>query len=165
MNPTDTLTTLFQHNLWANVTLYECCAALTEEELAATIPGAFGSIYKTLQHIANSERSYLSRISTGHRYEGDYWPATIPEMIDLLLQTGRGLIEWAHKVQPADTVEVDWEGTPRQVPKTILLTQALQHAAEHREQIKAILTEIGITPPDLQGWVFFDVADTRGAMF
>ena len=165
MQPPDTLTVLFQHNLWANLTLFERCKALTEEELEATIPGAFGSIYKTLQHIANSERSYLSRISTGERYEGDYWPATIPEMIDLLLETGRGLIQWAHKVQPADVVEVDWDGTPRNVPKTFLLTQALQHAAEHREQIKAILTDIGITPPDLQGWEFFDAADTRGLPF
>lgn len=165
MNHADTLTVLFQHNLWANLTLFERCLSLTEEELEATIPGAFGSIYKTLQHIANSERSYLSRISTGERYEGDYWPATIPEMIDLLLETGRGLIQWAHKVQPADTVQVDWDGAPRTVPKTFLLTQALQHAAEHREQIKATLTEIGITPPDLQGWEFFDVADTRGLSF
>src|SRR5690606_11444409 len=139
----------FQHNLWANLTLFERCASLTEEELEATIPGAFGSIYKTLQHIATSERSYLSRISTGQRYSGTDLPATIPEMIDLLRQTGLGLIEWAPKVSPADVVEVDWDGTPRNVPKTFLLTQALQHAAEHREQIKAILTEIGITPPDL----------------
>jgi hypothetical protein len=51
---------------------------------------------------------------------------------------------------------VDWEGTPRDVPKTILVTQALFHAAEHREQIKTIMTQIGVEPPDLQGWEFFD---------
>jgi uncharacterized damage-inducible protein DinB len=165
MNPTDTLTTLFQHHLWANLTLFERCAALTDDELEATIPGAFGSIYKTLQHIATSERSYFSRISTGLRYPGDDRPATIAEMIDLLRQTGLGLIEWVPKIRPTDAVEVDWDGTPRNAPKTILLTQALQHAAEHREQIKAIMTEIGIEPPDLQGWEFFDAADTRGLPF
>jgi len=45
---------------------------------------------------------------------------------------------------------------PRNVPKTILLTQVINHATEHREQIKAILTELGIEPPDLQGWSYFE---------
>jgi uncharacterized damage-inducible protein DinB len=45
------------------------------------------------------------------------------------------------------------------VPKTILLTQVINHATEHREQIKAILTESGIQPPDLQCWAYFDEAD------
>ena len=44
MKPTDTLTTLFSHNLWANLRLLERCAALTSEQLDATISGAFGSI-------------------------------------------------------------------------------------------------------------------------
>jgi uncharacterized damage-inducible protein DinB len=39
-----------------------------------------------------------------------------------------------------DTVRIDWDGTPRDVPKTILLTQAINHATEHRAQIMAILT-------------------------
>ena len=64
--------------------------------------------------------------------------------------------QWAGKVQPEEVVEVDWEGTPRLVPKTILLSQVLNHAGEHREQIKAIMTQIGVEPPDLQAWEYFD---------
>ncbi len=62
---TDTLTTLFSHNLWANVRILEHCAELTNEQLDATISGAFGSIRDTLQHIVTSEQSYLYRIRTG----------------------------------------------------------------------------------------------------
>ena len=40
MKPTDTLTTLFSHNLWANLRLLERCAGLTTEQLDATIVGA-----------------------------------------------------------------------------------------------------------------------------
>jgi uncharacterized damage-inducible protein DinB len=65
MKPTDTLTTLFSHNLWANLRLLERCAELTTDQLAATIPGAFGSIHDTLQHIVTAEHSYFSRLSTG----------------------------------------------------------------------------------------------------
>ena len=60
MNPTDTLTTLYRHNRWANLRLLERCAGLSDEQLDATLLGTFGSIRDTLQHIVIAERSYLS---------------------------------------------------------------------------------------------------------
>jgi uncharacterized damage-inducible protein DinB len=158
MNSSDTLTTLFRHNHWANLRLLERCAGLTDEQLDATLTGTFGSIRDTLQHIVNAERSYLSRISTGQPYRRpkDAPPLTIAEMTESARTTGSGLIEWAPRVQAGDTVQVDWEGTPREVPKTIILTQAINHATEHRAQIMTILTQIGIQPPDLDGWSYFD---------
>ena len=84
---------------------------------------------------------------------------TIAEMLDSLRVTGTGLIEWAPRVQADDAIQVDWRGTPRSVPKTILLTQVINHATEHREQVKTILTGLGIEPPDLQGWSYFDETD------
>lgn len=33
MTPADTLTTLFRHNLWANLGLLEQCASLSAEQL------------------------------------------------------------------------------------------------------------------------------------
>lgn len=81
---------------------------------------------------------------------------TIAEMIESMRSTGLGLIEWAGKVQADDTVQLDWDGTPRDVPKTIILTQVINHATEHREQVKVILTQLGIEPPDLQSWSYFD---------
>ena len=161
MNTTDTLTTLFNHNLWANLRLLERCADLTSEQLAASIPGARGSIRDTLEHIATAEQSYFSRISTGQPYRRpeDALPMAISDMIDAIRTTGEGLIEWAGKVQAGDTVMIDWDGTPREVPKTIILTQVITHAAEHRVQVKAILTDLGIEPLDLQSWAYFDELD------
>jgi uncharacterized damage-inducible protein DinB len=157
MNPTDTLTTLFHHNRWANVRILERCAELTAEQLDATIVGAYGSIRDTLQHIVTAERSYFSRISTGQRYNRpeDAPPLTLVEMVESARTTGAGLIEWAPKVQADDTVRIDWDGTPREVPKTILLTQAINHATEHRAQIMGILTQSGIQPPELDSWSYF----------
>ena len=161
MHPTDTLTTLFRHNRWANVRILERCAGLTDEQLDATIVGTFGSIRDTLQHIATAERSYFSRISTGQPYRRpeDAPPLTMAEMTESVRTSGSGLIEWAPKVQAADTVQVNWEGAPRDVPKTILLTQAINHATEHRAQIMAILTQLGIQPPELDSWSYFDEVD------
>jgi uncharacterized damage-inducible protein DinB len=158
MKPTDTLTTLFSHNLWANLRLLERCAELTGDQLNATISGTYGSIHDTLQHIVMSEQSYFSRISTGQllRHPEDAPPLTITKMVESVRTTGSGLIEWAPKVPAGDTVQVDWEGTPREVPKTIFLTQVINHATEHRAQIMAILTQLGIQPPDLDSWRYFD---------
>jgi uncharacterized damage-inducible protein DinB len=158
MTVTDTLTTLYSHNLWANLRLLERCAGLTDEQLGATAVGTFGSIRDTLQHIVRAERSYLSRISTGQPYRRpeDAPPLTIAEMIEWARESGAGLMEWATRIQSGDTVQVDWDGTPRDLPKTIVLTQAINHATEHRAQIMVVLTQLGVQPPDLDGWSFFD---------
>jgi uncharacterized damage-inducible protein DinB len=161
MEPTDTLTTLFRHNLWANLNLLEQCAELNSDQLEATMVGTYGSIRDTLEHIVRAEQSYFSRISTGQprRRSEDEGPPTIREMVESARTTGAGLIEWAPKVRASDTVQVDWDSTARAVPKTIILTQAINHATEHRAQIMAILTQLGIQPPDLDGWTYFDELD------
>jgi uncharacterized damage-inducible protein DinB len=161
MNNSETLTILFSHHLWANLSLLEICSGLSDEQLGASIPGTYGSIRDTLQHIVTAEKSYFSRISTGQIYRRPKGalPLTIAEMVESARTTGSGLIEWAPKVQAGDTVEIDWDGTLRDVPKTILLTQAINHATEHRAQIMATLTQIGIQPPDLDSWTYFDQQD------
>ncbi len=161
MKPVDSLTALFSHNRWANLVLLEHCSKLTPEQLEATIPGAYGSIIDTLRHFIASERSYFSRISTGQpqRWPKGAPPMTTAEMMESAKASGSGLIEWAPKVKPEETVQVDWDGTPRDVPKTILLTQVINHATEHRSQVMAILTQLGIQPPNLQGWEYFDKTD------
>lgn len=158
MTQPNVLTHLFQHHLWANLRLLHRCAMLTPEQLGTAIPGSFGTLYETLQHITNSERSYFSRISTGvgYRRPADALPMTFDEMAESLKTTGEGLLAWVSRVQAGDMVTIDWDGTPRDVPVVVVVTQALQHASEHREQIKAIMTLLGIEPPDLQSWEFFD---------
>ena len=158
MKLTDPLTTIFSHNLWANLRLLERCATLPSEHLDATVAGAFGSIHATLQHIVTAEQSYFSRISTGQPYNRseDAPPLTIAEMTEAVRTTGLGLIEWAPTVHADDTVHIDWDGTPRDVPKTIILTQVINHATEHRAQIMTILTHLGIESPNLQSWSYFD---------
>jgi uncharacterized damage-inducible protein DinB len=162
MNRTDALTTLFHHNLWANQRLLERCAQLTDEQLKATMVGVYGSIRDTLQHMVRSEQSYFVRIKTGqlHRRPEYQPPLTMAEMIESMRSSGEGLAEWATRVQADDVVQVDWDGTPRDVPKTILLTQAINHATEHRTQIAAILTQLGVEPPDMDGWSYFDEMDS-----
>lgn len=161
-NENETIATLFRHNLWANVRLFEVCAHLSDEQLDASVTGGYGSIRDTMQHIVNSERSYLQRITTGKPYRRPQGapPLTMAEMQDSIRTSGEGFIVAAPKVQAQDSVAVDWEGTPRSVPSTILLTQAINHATEHRAQITAVLTHLGVEPPSLDGWTYFYSRDS-----
>jgi uncharacterized damage-inducible protein DinB len=159
MQPTNTLTTLFDHNLWANTKLLELCAELSEEQLDASIVGTFGSIRSTLAHIVSSERSYLYRINTGQpmRQIAGEPPSTLAEMLVAVRQSGQGLIEAAPKIQPTDAVKVDWKDqTIKVVPLAIYLTQTINHATEHRAQIMATLTQLGIEPPSLDSWSYLE---------
>jgi uncharacterized damage-inducible protein DinB len=158
MKTEDTLTTLFSHHLWANLQLAEACAKLSDEQLDSTIVGTFGTIRDTVQHMALSERGYFSRISTGQRYNRpDDAPAlTMAEAVESFRTTGQGLVTWSTKVQPTDTVQIKWlHGEVVAVPLTLLLTQVINHATEHRAQIMAILTQLGVQPPSLDGWTYF----------
>ena len=154
----DTLQTIFNHHLWANLRLFEACRDLTAEQLDSGISGVYGTIGDTLSHIVRAEQAYLSRISIGklHVPPKDAAPKTVADLIADLQVTGKGFIEWASKVKPGDRVEIDWDGELRQVPKTILLNQVINHASGHRSQVMSILTQIGIEPPDVSSWSYFD---------
>lgn len=161
MKTSDTLTTIFEHNLWANLRLLERCETFSNEQFDTTVTGTYGSIRDTFQHLVLAEKGYYTRISTGQRYHRpkDAGLMTLAEMKESLQQTGTGLIERAKKVQAADQVPIDWDGTMREVPKTILLNQVINHATEHRAQIMVIMTQLGIEPPSLDSWTYFDELD------
>lgn len=159
----DTLDTLFGHNLWANERLFALCARLADEQLDSAVAGTFGSIRHTLQHIAYAERSYWHRITTGQPYRRpeDAPASTMSELMEWIRASGKGLVEAAPAIRPQDSVEVNWDGRPCTVPKTIILTQAINHATEHRAQILVTLTQLGLQPPDLDSWTYFDAREAR----
>lgn len=161
MKPPDTLTNIFRHHLWANQTLFKVCAGLTDEQLDASVQGTYGTIRETLEHIALAERGYFSRISTGERYHRpeDDPPLTRESLQVSITTTGNDFLEWIDQVAAEDTVMIDWDGTPRPVPKTVILTQVINHATEHRAQIMVTLTQLGVEPPELDAWMYFDVSN------
>lgn len=160
------LETFFRHNLWANSELFALCAGLTDAQLDTGIVGAYGTIRETLQHIADAEYSYWHRLTTGRPYRrpADAPPPTLADLQASIRTSGEGLIAVAPTVQPGDTVEVKWESdvTARAIPCSVILTQVINHATEHRAQIMATLTQLGIEPQELSGWTYFN-DQTRAA--
>jgi len=146
-----TLRELFRHNRWANERLLEACRPLTDEQRAASVEGTYGELGHTLTHLVRAESYYL-KLLTGWqppvRWE---IPGPFPG-IDALLErarfTGARLTEIADTVDPDRALQVD--GEP--VPASVVLVEAINHATEHRAHVATILTQLGIEPPEIDGW-------------
>lgn len=152
------LVTLFRHNLWANLRMIDLCATLDEAQLAATAAGTYGTIYDTLDHLVRAEQAYLYQL-TGDSPVARMNKGERPSMATLRQNAclfGEGLMAVAAGATPdmmAHSVDEDGHWV---MPAGVVLNQAINHATEHRAQIMTILTQIGIQPPELDGWAFGD---------
>jgi uncharacterized damage-inducible protein DinB len=57
-------------------------------------------------------------------------------------------------MRPADLVEQEWQGQTFRYKAVTLLIQAVNHGVEHRTHITAIMAQLGIQPPDVDGWEY-----------
>jgi len=154
----DGLVDAFRHNTWATRELIRVCQGLTEEQLSATTIGMYGSIIDTLRHIVSSDASYLVRL-TAVEPSWDRRAAERPDLDTLAERTEELAARWerflAEPVDAERVLVIRWpDGTDYTVPAGVVLAQALHHGSEHRGQICAILTSIGVTPPELGVWEF-----------
>lgn len=153
----------YQHNLWANLKLLDACAGLTDEQLAAIASGTYGSIIRTLTHLCGAEERYLSRI-TGQPPEDEIRQGEVRDIAALrehARRSGEGLIAVATSTDPALILRGTFRGEPYALPVIVVLTQAINHATDHRCHIATILTQLGIQPPELDVWAHDEATRVR----
>lgn len=117
---------------------------------------AYGSIVDTLAHVVSSEGYYVFAL-TGDWTDpplGDDGPVALDNLRSRARRTGEVLIQLAEGTKPDAVVTTSRRGKDRSLPVASVLAQALHHGATHREQVVAILSGLGIRPPDLSGWAF-----------
>jgi uncharacterized damage-inducible protein DinB len=154
------LVPLFEHNLWANTILFDMCNGLNDAVLDSTVEGSYGTIRETLRHIAHGEELYAAILTSPrpdeHRSSWDDM-LPVPASTRLVKTTGEAMIRCAQNI-PADTKldGVRRDGEAYRWPASWIYIQAINHATEHRTHIATILTQQGIQPPDLDGWVYLD---------
>jgi uncharacterized damage-inducible protein DinB len=121
----------------------------------------YGSIRLTLIHLIKSQQGYL-RLLTVPVEERRVHPLQLEfkGLSESARISGEGLIELVHnlldnplptRVQTTDDFYV--------LPEVVLL-QVINHATEHREQIKSMLSAFGITPPEIDGWSYGEFTHT-----
>ena len=158
---TNILEKFFEHNLWANQQILEACSSLTDEQLdAAPRSVTKGTIRRTLVHLVHSQSHYLDTLTLPleERPEG---PIDFSRLEELQRKSGEALLALARDeggIFPKGPLQTR---NGYSVEPWVLMLQVINHATEHREQIKSMLTDLGITPPELDGWTY---GEFSGAM-
>jgi uncharacterized damage-inducible protein DinB len=153
---TSVLTTLFAHNVWANLKLLDFCEHLSDEQLDATAVGCFGSIRDTLQHIISAEVGYVERVNgklPAALPPSDKFPGFVV-LKNVVRWAGDELLQLALSAREDTSVR---QRPPRHVFQyrlASLMVQAITHSTEHRTQVSAIITQLGMEPPDMSGWQY-----------
>jgi uncharacterized damage-inducible protein DinB len=148
----DFLVKLFEHNNWANLQIIQACTALPDEQLDVEPQSATkGSIRRTLLHLVASQQGYLSLLTLPVEERSEIRLA-FDQLQESVSASGEGLLSLArdglsspseNRLQTRDRYWVEpW----------VVMVQAINHATEHREQIKSMLSAVGVTPPEIDGW-------------
>jgi uncharacterized damage-inducible protein DinB len=155
----DLLVEFFRHNAMMNQRLVEACRQLPPQQLGVTATGTYGSIGATLVHVANAQVGYAARLLDTER------PEPIPEepfpgfeaLAERFAHGDAQLEEAATRAEQDRQVQVTGDDPPGtwSMPVSLFLLQAVNHGTEHRSQVATILTQVGVEPPEMDGWAFF----------
>jgi uncharacterized damage-inducible protein DinB len=146
----------FRHHAWANKQLLAACRGLPHAQL--TVPGtAAGTdrgILAIFNHIIQSDRGYVSR-----RGERPDWVENAEDTADLdelERRAEENAQVWERFLaQPLEATKlIILDQGAFEAEQSVLVVQALHHGNAHREQICAVLTGLGVAPPDIQAWAY-----------
>ena len=162
------LARIFEHNNWANRQIIQVCLTLTDEQLDAEPTSAtYGSIRKTLVHIVAAQQRYLHHLTLPLEVRRKHVYPDFADGVEVAGSTSEAFLveEVANSTGAAFLALARGETNLFQstqihtpdgyiVEPWVLMVQVINHADEHREQIKSMLTALGITPPEIDGWMY-----------
>ncbi len=153
------LVAMFEHHNWSNLQIIDFCSTLSDEQLALTAPGVFGSVIDMIKHIFANEAHYLGFLDgcdpiAGLSQRGPFpgWN-TIRTVAE---QSGNALIAFAASLEGDPIQRSIDRGEPFAIPTSVFLTQVIDHATEHRSHIRTVLSSNRIAPPEIDGWTWLE---------
>jgi uncharacterized damage-inducible protein DinB len=150
---------LFEHNNWANLQIIQACSALSDEQLDAEPRSATkGSIRTTLLHLVAAQQGYLSLLTRPVEERSDA-PPTFAQLQESVSISGEALLALVRD-EPGNLPKTRLQTkSGYYVEPWVVMVQVINHATEHREQICSMLTALGVSPPDLDGWSYGEVTN------
>jgi uncharacterized damage-inducible protein DinB len=156
----EVLLELYRHKTWATLRLIEHCQRLGDDDLDAILPGTYGTIRETLNHLVRSEEGYFARL-TGERLSEPLGkePVSLGELADRIGRLGS---RWEELAEDAELPDRELITNDRwRVPGRVVMAQAIHHAGDHRTHVLSILGARGLEVPELDVW---DYAVATGHM-
>jgi uncharacterized damage-inducible protein DinB len=153
------LVKLLEHNNWANDQIIQTGYTLSDEPLDTEPQSAtMGSIRRTLTHLVASQQGYLSLLTLPVEARPRV-SLQFTELQESARSSGEGLLALARDMTD-DYLKTQIRTTDGYIVEPwVVLVQVINHATEHREQIKSMLSALGVVPPDLDGWTYGEVTD------
>jgi len=146
------LAKLFEHNNWANMQIIQACSILTDEQLDAPPQSTTeGNIRHTLLHLVSAQNGYLRILTLPLEERQERVDIQFSELAESLKNSGERLLELARDESKLPSTRIQTRDG-HYVEAWVIMVQIINHATEHREQIKSMLTAMGITPPSIDGW-------------
>ncbi len=151
--PNDFLIKLFEHNNWANQQIIQACSTLSDAQLdAEPLVPVKGSIRLTLLHLVTAQQGYFN-IFTVPVAERSQVQLDFADLADSARQSGESFLALLRgERQPLPGRLQTRDGF--YVEPWVLIVQVINHATEHREQIKHLLSALGLTSPEIDAWIY-----------
>lgn len=151
------LVRIFEHNHWANLQIIDICLKLSDEQLdAEPHSAAFGSIRSTLVHLAEAQAWYLRLLTQSSDQSQASITITLENLRESAVASGEGFVALIRDDARLTSLTRLQTRDGYTVAPWVVIVQAINHATEHREQIKTILTLLEVIPPDIDGWSYGD---------
>ena len=155
----DDIRTMYAYNQWANGRILDQAARLTPEQYAGAALGAC-SLRKALEHTLGAEVIWRWRWQ-GLPIERDKLPHELPDGAALRAKWD---LENSAMLNYLDTLDDDaihqpltYHGRGDEVlTRTLwhLLVHVVNHGTQHRSEVALLLTELGLSPGDLDFSLF-----------
>jgi uncharacterized damage-inducible protein DinB len=145
----------FRHNAWATKCLLRFCRDLSTEQLTSTPPGTYGTILATLNHVIYADANYLPRPKiTRPAWSGE--EDDVSDLGELEARVDETALLWErYLADPLDAKEkLSLNRGAYEAESRVPIAQALHHGNAHREQVCAIITALGMQPPNVQVWAY-----------
>jgi uncharacterized damage-inducible protein DinB len=147
-----------RYNAWQNESIYGAADTLSDAQRRQDLGAFFGSIQRTLSHLAWADATWLSRFASWPRPEGGHaGSADAHPDWDELKAARRALDEailaWASAITPdAIRSTLTWRsgalGGEVSMPLDHVIAHVFNHQTHHRGQVHALLTRLGAKPGD-----------------
>ena len=157
-------------NRWVNGRIYETVSALDDDAYREDRSAFFGSIHNTLNHLLVVDRLWSGRIrgvETGITSLAQVLYDDFEALREARVQEDERLIELVDGLsdvqlqRPVQYTRMLGTGTEEARAGHILIT-LFNHQTHHRGQVHAMLTQAGLTPPDLDVILYLDEIGEAG---
>jgi uncharacterized damage-inducible protein DinB len=152
--PENTLVELIRYNNWANEQVFAAVQKLTPSQQAASTPGTYGSIHRTMGHLVAAEADYINRL-TGKGPQPPFRWEDGPSVNDIFVFSNTvadALLDAVQRVSPDHIVHEEEDGNTIDYKASLLFIQVINHGIEHRTNITTILSGLGLPAPEADGW-------------